>query len=518
MKKRITGLMILVILFMAVITGCSKGDDVTVEADGEKVVVFGSTGYFCNEGWDPAVGWDGWYIGSYGVCETLFRLDDSYTANNWLVESVENPDDLTWVLTLRDDVTFHNGAKMTADSVKKCFERTIEVNERAVEAILIDSIEADGQVLTIKTTQATPTLPNDLCDPLWVIYDAEGSSDFSEMTYFTGPFMPIEFEANVELTVVKYDGYWGEEPQIDKAVFKTVSDTDSLAMAVQNGEVDIAVPMAAASLPLFSESPYVIDSVTSTRGQFFRFNLESPAVADVAVRNAISMCIDRDGYATTICNDTTQASYGIYPEQLSFGSTEGLDLTVSTFDPEGAKQLLADAGYTDSNGNGILDKDGVELSVSLIIMSTYEDLLRMCEVLQSQLSEIGIELKVNAMENITDVRSTGEYDISCESYGMAPTGNPQYFIDLMFTSEGSNNFGHYTNTDIDALAQELSTTYADVDRIEIVKQIEQEVLDDAAFIFFAHQKFTCVYNGDVVAAYQSQPSEYYILDSNVTLK
>ena len=89
------------------------------------------------------------------------------------------------------------------------------------------------------------------------------------------------------------------------------------------------------------------------------FNLNRPAIADPAVRQAIAMCIDREGIAASLYNGMADASWAIYPEFMPFGGAEGLNMTVSSYDPEGAKAVLAEAGWTDSDGDGVLDKDGV---------------------------------------------------------------------------------------------------------------------------------------------------------------
>ena len=86
--------------------------------------------------------------------------------------------------------------------------------------------------------------------------------------------------------MTKNEDYWGDEPQLDRAVLKTISDVDTLTIAFQNGEVDIVVPIPDESVPLFESKPnVVIDSRTSARVQMFRFNMDSPLIQDVNLRN-----------------------------------------------------------------------------------------------------------------------------------------------------------------------------------------------------------------------------------------
>lgn len=174
--------------------------------------------------------------------ETLFKLDENITPTENLAVSCESDDYINWTVTLRDDVTFQNGEKMTAEAVKKCFERTYEVNDRAKGQIAIDTLEADGQKLIFHLQHESVNLLNDLCDPLWSVYDSE-NSNYTDTLYCTGPYMIREFEPYVETVVEKYEGYWGGEPKLDEVHLITISDTEAIAMALQNGEIDMGVAM-----------------------------------------------------------------------------------------------------------------------------------------------------------------------------------------------------------------------------------------------------------------------------------
>lgn len=515
MLKRISLLLILTIVIGS-LAGCNSKE---VSSSDDKSLTFGSIGYFCNENMDPADGWNGWYIGYYGITQQLFKLDDKFDAQNWLVDSYEQLGENKWAFNLKHNVKFHNGKDMTADSVKNCFERTIEVNERAKSTDWLDSFEADGQTLIINTKRPVVNIVKELADPLWVVYYADEKLNYDDgNSYGTGPFKLKSFSANDKVEVVKNNEYWGDEPKLDSATFLTINDTQSLAMGLQSGEIDMAIPLLSDGIQAIEgDDNLVIDKVTSSRGQFLQFNLDRDLVKDEAVRQAISMCIDRENYAAKICNDTAVPSYGIYSESLSFANTDKLNLKVNKYDLEGAKQLLKDVGYTDSNSNGVLDKDGKELELKLVVSSVQDDMVKMCEDLQSKLSEVGIKLDVVPMENTSDSLNTDDYDINCTIYGMAPIGIADYFINIMFVSDGSGNIGHYSNEKVDKLAKELKTTFDKDKNQEIVNEIQQEVIDDGAFVFFAHKKYVVAYSKKITG-YKNNPTEYYALDENIGIE
>jgi peptide/nickel transport system substrate-binding protein len=499
----------------------SASTDSSAVPEAEKMVInLGSTGYWCNEDMEPAASdtWNGWYIGYYGISQQLFKLNTSFVPEPWLAQSCEQTDDNTWKITLRDNVTFHNGVKMTAESIKNCFERTIKVNERAAAADWIGSFEADGQVLTINTTRPIATVPNELSDPMWIVYYADTEVDYNDGSdYFTGPYVLKSFSAFDETVVVKNENYWGEAPKADEVHFITVADDESAIMALENGEIDMIYPVYSGAVGTLSDyKNIVIDGVTSSRGQFLDFNLKSPATSDINVRTAISMCIDREGYAEKICNGTVTPSYGIFSDALPFGGTDKLKLTVTKLDVDGAKSLLSKAGYTDSNGNGTLDKNGVELDLKLIIRSNDSGMISMCEDLASRLSGIGVNLQITPLESTADTLKAGDYDIACLSYAMAPTGTADYFIKLKFVTGSSQNYGGFSNADVDALVTQMNET-TDTGKInDLVIMLQQKVIDECAYVFFAHSKYVVAYS-DKLTGFVNNPTEYYCLDENMGL-
>ncbi len=500
--------------------GSSDGQsqDAAQTSGGQKHMTLGSTGYFTTSSADPGTDYNGWYESFMGMFETLYRLDMDFVPQPWLAESYETPDDLTWVFTLKEGVTFHNGAAMTAEQVKACFERTMEVNPRALSQIPIESIQADGQTLTIKTTTPVPTMTGDLCDPLWVVYYTGDDCDYEAQPYGTGPFEMTVYEQGVKTSVKAFDNYWGGRAKIDTADFLVVGDNDALTMAMQSGEMDMVVNPAASALSLFADtSKYTVDMVTGSRATTLHFNLDHPVVADINVRNAISMCIDREAYCQVIVNNTAEPSYGIFSETMPYGGTDGLELTVDRYDPEGARSLLESAGYTDSDGDGILDKDGVSLEMTIITFASRNELSQFCDALQSVLKEVGIKLNVAVMESTSDAQASGDFDLCLSSFAMAPTSNPSYFFNNRVVTGASGNTGHYSNATVDALAEALGAEFDTEKRNALTRQICQELVNDSYYIVFAHQKFMTVYS-TAVKGFSTHPGEYYLMDNKIDLE
>lgn len=548
MKKKIVSVMMAACLFASLATGCgtanesetssksgseaasvtsaseeaagavSKSGETTTDGERADLVLGATTGFFGAESLDVAYNWDGWIMSIYGISENLYRLDENIEPQPWIAESVETPDENTWVFTIRDGVTFSNGKTVDAKAVKACFERTYEKNERADSTLKIKSMEADGMKFTIVTPEPNPTLLNDLCDPLLGIYDATEEPDEELGVSCTGPYVATSFTAMTDVKMRANENYWGGAPKADTVELKIIDDQDALDMALANGEIDLIAQETANGASKFTDtSKYTTDTVTTTRANFLSFNLKTEGLDDLAVRQAINYCIDREGYADVVYQGFATPCYGIYPDNLAFGGTDGLNLTVDSYDADKAKEILADAGYQDTDGDGILDKDGVNLSFKVLTYSYNDNCIQLADMLQAELSQIGIELSIETQDVLDDPLASGDFDLAILNYAMAPIGTPSYFINMLFTTGASNNYGGYSNEKVDALAAEIGTTSDNEKVVSLTRELEQQVLDDMPFAFVADQQLIFVYSNKVKGV-QINPTEYYLVTNTLSVE
>ena len=548
MKKEIVSVMMAACLFASLATGCgtanesetssksgseaasvtsaseeaagavSKSGETTTDGERADLVLGATTGFFGAESLDVAYNWDGWIMSIYGISENLYRLDENIEPQPWIAESVETPDENTWVFTIRDGVTFSNGKTVDAKAVKACFERTYEKNERAESTLKIKSMDADGMKCTIVTPEPNPTLLNDLCDPLLGIYDATEEPDEELGVSCTGPYVATSFTAMTDVKMRANENYWGGAPKADTVELKIIDDQDALDMALANGEIDLIAQETANGASKFTDtSKYTTDTVTTTRANFLSFNLKTEGLDDLAVRQAINYCIDREGYADVVYQGFATPCYGIYPDNLAFGGTDGLNLTVDSYDADKAKEILADAGYQDTDGDGILDKDGVNLSFKVLTYSYNDNCIQLADMLQAELSQIGIELSIETQDVLDDPLASGDFDLAILNYAMAPIGTPSYFINMLFTTGASNNYGGYSNEKVDALAAEIGTTSDNDKVVSLTRELEQQVLDDMPFAFVADQQLIFVYSNKVKGV-QINPTEYYLVTNTLSVE
>lgn len=495
--------------------GCGKEN----AAPAKDTQASGNDGYLyfsdtqCPTSLDLAESWNSWYTVRYGIAETLYKLDDTLTPQPFLAKSCTMEDEYTWKIQLNEGITFQNGKALTAEAVKLCWERTGEMNPRFNEVLPLESVEADGLTLTVKTTKPTPAFLNSLCEPLTAVVDAD-SEDMKNAPIGTGPYKVESYEPQGTTNVARYDGYWGGTPRLLGAAFQVIADTQALSMAQQSGDSNVSVSIPAASLEIFqNDSSYLVSEAAGSRGQVIFMNYDNEYLQDIAVRRALSMIVDKEAYANIINKGASVPATGLYPDFTAYKADEGY-----SYDPEGARQVLADAGYVDSDGDGYVEKDGNQTPVSLRIAtySTKSELAGFCEEMSAQAKTIGIDLSVEVYESVAQQQRTGDFDLLLVSFAMMPTGDPQYFADIAFKTGGSSNYGNYSNAEVDALIEALDVEFDPQKRIELARQIQEKIIDDAGFIVIGHAKYYYVMDAKV-SGLTANPSEYYLLDKDTAV-
>ena len=503
LKRLCAALLLAVPLTMS---GCGGSDQA---ADSKKIVRVGGT-VAVTSSMDPAKEWLGWYTVRYGVGETLFRLDDSMKPQPWLAEKAENVEPTVWRITLKDNVTFSNGEKMTADKVIASLKRTAETNDRA--AWLKDAeYTAEGNVLTIRTKAPYATLVNDLCDPYAVIVDVAGTKDFENAPICTGPFVMSSFEADKHAVMTKNPKYWGGDVKVDEVEYTKIADFNTLAMALQGDEIDVALDLSPETAEtIAANDKFTVVKTPQTRTYQLYMNLDK--LTDPAVRQAIMYGVDKKTIGDQYLKGAMTASNSAFLASTPYGDPA---LNARSYDPEKAKQVLAAAGYTDTNGDGIVEKNGQPLTVE---MGVYKRLFNenITTEMQAQLKKIGINVNIVSHEK-SNYYKAGEYEIGLYSVITMPTGDPYAFLRDVLSAKGVANFGHYTNPVVEQALADLPNTFDPTKRIELANRIQQQVIDDAAMDFIGFNNMQ-VGISKKVTGFLSTPSDYYHVTKDLDKK
>ena len=500
-------------LWLGVLTGCN-GPEKAAAKEEKKTFVFGDT-TFNPENEEPDVNphntYAGWACIRYGIGETLFRYSDSMEMEPWLAAGYEIADELTWIITLRDDVAFTSGRKMDGEAVKECLEHLIEVHDRARGDLMIDTITADGQTVTIKTQAPKPALLNYLSDPYGCMIDMQAGITADGIAVGTGPYRAVSLVSGEELKLEKNENYWNGEPGFEEIIVRAISDGDTLTMALQSGEIDGAYGLPYASYPLFQNEDYTISGCATSRAFFIHMNFESPVIQEAAVRKALAMGIDKEGFVNTLLDGNGYAAAGPYPANVPFG---GDAVKTEGYDPEGARQVLENAGWTDSDGDGIREKNGKKLEIRWLTYPSRQELPLLAEAAQA-LKDIGIAVSIQCTADHNRLRrDPGAWDVYASAMVTAPTGDPEYFFTTHCLDGSSANNGRYHSDRLEELEKELAETFDTARRGELAVLMQQAILDDNAFIFCSHLKMSMIFRAGVTGL-TAHPCDFYEITADL---
>ena len=503
-KKLLAAMMAAGILF----TGCGGDNGGTSKNSEDKTTfTYGTVAYGVameNAGTNPHESYSGWSCMRYGIGETLFKFNEQMQLEPWIAESFEQMDEYTLQIKIKDNVVFSNGKKVDGAAVKKCLEHLLENHDRAPHDLKIESIAEAGQYVTIKSTEKLPALLNYLSDPYGCIIDVESGFE-DKIVIGTGPYKAVKV-TDTQIDLAKNENYWGEvKPKMEKIIVRSITDGDTLTMAMQNGELDAVQGLPYSSLQLFQNDKYKLSQVDTSRIYQAAFNFNTPALQDLNVRKAISMAIDKENFTKVLLSGNGTPAVGPFPANLTFGDNA---VTAVPYDLEGAKNLLAESGWIDTDGDGYVDKDGQNLELRYLTYTSRQELPLLAEAAQASLKKIGINLQVNATDNYKTFLKNGEYDIFSKAIVTAPTGDPEYYFTSHIVPGAVDNAGHYNSEEITQLENELHNTFGAAARSDIAIKMSQQVLDDCALFYASHLKMSFVMKPNV-EGFTAHPSDYY---------
>ncbi|MFC4769095.1 nickel ABC transporter substrate-binding protein [Effusibacillus consociatus] len=421
-----------------------------------------------------------------GITETLVKLDKDLKLEGWLATKWEAKDDTTWVFTIRDGVTFHDGTKVDAAAVKASFERGIAASKTLASALKIASMEASGQTLTIKTKEPYPALPSELVNPYASVVNAEaekkmGKEAFNNAPVGTGPFKVKQFTPNIEVLVERYDGYWAGKPKLKEASFKFNEDANVRTLALQSKEADIVYNLPAESIDAIKKNEALkIESVPSLRTHLIMYNLQKTVMQDLKVRMALNYLVNRESIAKDIMLGHAIPANGPFNTRLPFGSKEpGVPMDVTK-----AKALLEEAGYK-AGADGKMMKDGKPLTLELITYKGRPELPLMAQLLQSDAAKAGVTINIKTVEKVDSyLKENKDWDMVTYSNLTAPRGDGGFYLNTAFIPEGSLNQGKINNSRLNDIIKQLNGTGDNYKRVQLsqdaVAVINKEVLQSFA--------------------------------------
>lgn len=457
---------------------------------------------------DPADNYASWDLMRFGVGECLARFDEKMTPLPWLAESWSaDPSRTVWTFRIRSGVFFSNGRPLTAEAVRASLLRVFERSPRARSFFTPKAIEADGQRLVIRTEAPAPNLPGLLADPLFLVIDTEASGDIRRRgPVGTGPYRLDEADS----AVFHFSANPYRAVPFRRLDVVFVPDPGASSMALQAGETDVLPNAAPESLPLFRGGPYRVSETASLRSVLARFNAApGRPLEDRRVRAALISACDRKTWCEILLGGAFIPGGPALPPSMDCGFDALRD--PNGYDPERAKRLLDEAGWTDTDGDSIREKDGRKLELTLITYPDRPYLPALAEAVQADAGKAGIRVRIEIVDYSVLVSrgKDGSWDLLATSILTGSTGDPEVYLDRYWGSGGEEgNVTGWHSDAYDALAAELASAIEPGQRRAIVVRMQQLLLDEAAALVFGYPKAAMVSSARVEGA-KITPADYY---------
>lgn len=393
--------------FTLLLAGCSGGSGEESEGsasssenpvtDRGNEIVIGVTSEPQN--WDPIDTFLlDWSTVATSVYEGLIERTIDLELEPGLAESWEYLDDSTLQFKLRQGVQFHNGEPFNAEAVKFSFDRLLgpegQKGPQYSNYASIESVEVvDEYTVTMNLKAPDPVLLTKLASYGAVIvppkYVQENDDDhFNNNPVGTGPFKMTEYKRDQQIVLEKNENYWKEGlPKLDKVSFRIIPEASTRLAELQTGKIDIMKRVEVAQADTIKDTGFLeLMEVGTPTVYSLRFDTAKEPMDDVRVRQAINYAIDK-----TAIIDEILGGYGVpistFQSELSFGNNS--DLEPYPYDPEKAKELLAEAGVA----------EGTEMEV--FIPGDDGNFKEIAQAVAFYLEEVGLKMNINSMDNTT---------------------------------------------------------------------------------------------------------------------
>lgn len=410
------------------------------------------------------------------------------------------PDGVTYTFHLNKDATWHDGVDFTAEDVQFSADALANPDAGSVyTGSFVDTVESwrviDDDTFEIVAKEPSYTFLFDI-QPLYIIpkhlwenvpltdwrTDPGATGTDPSRIIGTGPFKFQEWRQGESVTMVRNDDYYGKVPYIDEYQLRIWPDQTAVVNALLNGELDAAA-LEPSDIAAVEGSPGIEVVHFPTRSfTYYEFNLDPEVTTkwqDERVRQALLYALDREsivndillGYAEVAQGTQPVVSYAYAPDQVT---------TKYTYDPEKAKALLAEAGWTDSDGDGIVDKDGEAMSFELLYSSGSPTSDQIVAYMQDAWSQIGVDATPRSLEFPALIEATTTnptFDIAL--YGFL--WDASFLQDAMFGCDqyqvGFNDM-KYCNPDLDTINDEAKRTFDEDARRALLIQASNIVNDE----------------------------------------
>lgn len=450
--------------------------------------------------------------------DSLMQFDALGEPALWLAESVESNDDLTeWTITIADGVTFNDGEPLTIDDVVFTFNYFIENaagrfarDLRGVEGVevtddrtMVVTLAAPNPSFELVALADIPIIP----EHIWSEVDNPEEHQFDSVTNVgSGPFVLVDFTEDQSYRFEANDAYFRGAPAIDELVVVVFADDAGPLAAIRSGEIDVIFERISPEQIDLLDAQDPIDVIQGPEftTQMINYDASKAPFDDIAVRQAIDLAVDRQDIVDTVfLGSATVGSPGwVHPDKTVYNPD-----VAATHDPDAARQLLEDAGYTDSDGDGIREFGGQPMSFEMITNSSDSLRLRITELVAEMLADVGIEVSVASVETATweeavwpgfDINNGRNYDLAMWGWSAPVQANTIRIAELVHGDPGIGflNLTGFANDEVDAISAQLQTEADAATSAALIADLQALIAEQLPFVLLAYPDGAYAYNAD----------------------
>jgi len=404
------------------------------------------------------------------IFDTLVVKDDNGEIKPSLAKRWEKIDDTTMRFYLRDDVYFHNGKKFTSKDVvytiKRCTEEPVTASTfKAFDGK--NTVAVDEYTVDIKLLQPFAPILNYLTYARAFIVSKEtveeiGKDKYGREPIGTGPFKLVEWNTGTNIILESTEKFWGEAPSFSKLNLKFITEPTNRTIELETGSADIVFDVSINDAKRIDENKdLVLVKGPSYKTSFIAFNLNKELIQNVKIRQALSLAINVEEMADAVYGGyVTPADSPMSPSIFGYAS-----IRKHVYDPEKAKQLLAEAGYP----NGLVLEGRTQQN---------SDFRSIAEIAQNMWRQIGVTANIQIVDKATYAelgKNNGGVEITVTSQ-TATTGDPDH---ALYTWHSSLQSGIFNSHDehLDSLINQGAKTYDNSQRLGFYKEAQQYIMD-----------------------------------------
>jgi peptide/nickel transport system substrate-binding protein len=442
---------------------------------------------------------------THQVFDMLYLRDGQGNPQPRLAVSYKLINDTTWEFKLRRGVKFHNGAVMTAKDVKFSIDRMIDPQSKVFFAHFYATIKEvkvlDDFTIQIITKSPDPLLLKRMSHNIFILpsdlLKEKGAEAFFQHPIGTGPFKFVSWARNDRMVFEANEGYWDGPPKVKRVIFRPVPEVSTRIAELQTGNADIIVNIPPFLVPQVKDSPVTtVQSVPSGRAMFVYINcLTEGPLKNKKVRQALNYAVDKKAIIDNILKGSgVPMAIGITPYHWGYDPS----LNPYPYDPQKAKKLLAEAGYASGlklafnspSGRFLMDKEVSEAIVGM-------------------LNEVGVQTDMKIHEYGSYVQIlTGK---KLQDLGFIGWGNPLHDAEgTLSTLYAPSAFNYYSDPQMTEKIIQARTTMDQKKRLDLYKEIQREIFEDAPMIFL-HQQIDHYGVSKKVKGFEARGDEQFLL-------